>query len=74
MTRYTEFYNRCGMLDYHNGRRLQTLPEAQRFAIIEEHYRRTEAIANAYGERGEVVDYHDPRFETGAGHDKEKLS
>lgn len=67
MTRYAEFYNRCGMLDDYNGPRLRALPEAQRFAIIDEHHRRTEAISKAYAERGEVIDYHDPRFETTPG-------
>lgn len=63
MTRYAEFYNRCGMLDDYNGPRLRSLPDAERFAIIDEHRRRTDVIAGAFAERGEVIDYHDPRFE-----------
>jgi len=62
MSRYAEFYNRAGMLTDRAKAALLSLPAAERNAITDEHNRRTEAIAEAWAEKGEVIDYHDPRF------------
>lgn len=60
--RYAEFYNRAGMLGDHEGPALRALPDDLRFAIVDEHHRRTDIITEAWGARGEVIDYHDGRF------------
>lgn len=62
MVKYEHYYNRCGMMLDHERVLFRYLPEAERFALVDEHHRRTDIITEAYAERGEIIDYHDARF------------